>query len=60
MLLTLPNFKPRRAGYESIYYWHNNKQHNQRPTLSEKNTDFCKILSFGIITQANSEQATAI
>ena len=55
MLLTLPNFKPRRAGYESIYYWIN----NMRPTLSEKNTNFCKILSFGI-KRANSEQDTAI
>ena len=51
------NFKPRRAGYESVYYG----IHNARPIQPERaqHTEVRNILKFGV-NQANVKQDTVI
>ena len=51
------NFKPRRAGYESVHYG----IHNARPIQPERaqHTEVRNILKFGV-NQANVKQDTVI
>ena len=51
----MPNFKPSRAGYESVYYGIN----NMKSTLSEREHEMRNIVKFGVYG-AYIERDTAI